>query len=498
MSNGTATTNVPSPTFTATGFVLPAGSAVLEGVQDDFQTAFGGNLNFGTTTGSITNPTPQGQLSSSLSAIIENVQQTFQFYTTQTDPAYAEGRMQDAIGRIYFLERNPAIPTTLQVTCTGAANVPIPAGSIVIDPAEILYISTVSGTIGVSGQVNIQFVQQQTGALPFVPSEVPQTLTIYQAIPGWDTATVLVGQQGTPVESRTAFENRRKLATAANSIGSIPSILGAVLQVPGVFGAYVTDNSTTSTVPIGGGQSLLPNSLYVAAIGGSSTAIATAIWTRKPPGTPMNGNTTVQVTDTSTGYVPPFPTYNITFEIPTPLPIIFNVDIVSNPFLPSNSTQQIQQAIVNQGAALNIGSQGIGGIGALIQSSSYIPTIAALGNWAQGQIISVNIGSQNDPDAAAAFAGMNGTTMIVTAMVQGTLSVGQYITDASGLILPGTTILSQVNGTMGGGGTYFISQAQNVINELMGFSTPDQTQVQVNINQYPTFSVNNIVVNYET
>jgi Baseplate J-like protein len=492
-------TNVPTPTFTSTGFVTPAAADIITGVQEDMNTAFGGNLNFGTTAGSITNPTPQGQLASSFAAIIQNTYETFQYYTTQTDPSYAEGRMQDAIGRIYFLERNQAVPTSLVVQCIGLAFTVIPAGSLIVDPNNVLYFCSGTITIPSAGTVNATFTQQVTGtATILVPSSVPTEVSIYSGFVGWDAANLISGIQGTPVESQTAFEQRRSLATAQNSIGSLPSILGAVLAVPGVFSAFVTENATASPL-LAGGTTLVANSVYVAVVGGSTTSIAQAIWTRKPPGCNMNGNTTVVVEDTSPSYIPPFPSYNITFEIPTFLPMLFSVDMVDSNFIPGNATTLIQSAIVSQGAALTVGAQGLGGIGSNIQSATYIPAISSLGSWALGQVISVQIGSMNDPDACLCFGSCSGTQLTITSISSGTVTAGQTVTDGSGAFLPGTTIVSQLSGTVGSTGVYVVSQPNTVASTtFIGLATPDQDSVQVNINQYPTFSAANIVVNYLT
>ena len=58
---------------------------------------------------------------------------TFLLYTQQVDPAYSTGRMQDAICRIYFLERLPAQSTVVEAVCTGGTGptpVPIPPGAL--------------------------------------------------------------------------------------------------------------------------------------------------------------------------------------------------------------------------------------------------------------------------------------------------------------------------------------------------------------------------------
>ena len=88
------TTNVPGITFGPNGPVAPSEQDVLTGMQADIDQAFGGGLNPAL-------ETPQGQLASSFTAITGNANDTFVSMTNQFDPAYAAGRFQDAIGRIY-------------------------------------------------------------------------------------------------------------------------------------------------------------------------------------------------------------------------------------------------------------------------------------------------------------------------------------------------------------------------------------------------------------
>ncbi|STY91698.1 hypothetical protein [Mannheimia haemolytica] len=59
----TIQTNVPSIQFTPQGLILPSEQEILNGVLADFNAAFGGGL-------SQNLETPQGQLASSIAAII--------------------------------------------------------------------------------------------------------------------------------------------------------------------------------------------------------------------------------------------------------------------------------------------------------------------------------------------------------------------------------------------------------------------------------------------
>lgn len=226
-------TNVPAPTFGPNGFVAPAESAILAGEQADINTAFGGVLDQ-----SLTNP--QGQLAVSNTAIIGDCNDQFLALANGVDPAFASGRMQDAIGRIYFIERNPALPTVLQIPCLGLAGVVIPANSALIqDSSGNIYSCTATVTIPAGGSITTSFACTTTGPIP-----VPATngVSIYQAIPGWDSVTCASGVVGQNVETRSEFEYRRNQSVALNAQGSLPSVLGAVFDVPNVLDAYATEN----------------------------------------------------------------------------------------------------------------------------------------------------------------------------------------------------------------------------------------------------------------
>lgn len=472
------TSNVPSVTFGPNGFISPPESAILSGVLADYNTAFGGNLNLSLST-------PQGQLASSTTAIVGNANDTFQFYTTQVDPAFATGRMQDAIARIYFLERNPSQPTVAQAVCSGLVGVNIPVGALAIAADGNIYTCIQAGTITISGSVTLQFSCNTVGPIACPAGSLNQ---IYQSIPGWDSIdNPGDGVVGTNVESRAAFEARRAASVAQNSVGSLPSIRGAVLSVPGVLDAYVTENDSASSQTIGG-VSLAPNSIYVAVDGGNSDDVARAIWSKKAPGCAYNGNTTVIVQDTNSGYQPPLPSYSVSFEIPDPLAILYAVKIANSPQVPADAVTQIQNAIMSAFSGADGGARAT--IGATIYASRYYAPVANLGSWAQ--IISIKVGSDNSP-AAKVVGSISGTTLTVASVTSGTLAVGQTISDTTGQIVVGTTITALGSGT-GGVGTYIVSNSQTVTSELITTAVANLDDIAIDIDQVPTISANNIVV----
>ena len=329
------TTNVPAITWVNGSPVLPAEQDILTGVQADINTAFGGGVNPSL-------QTPQGQLAQTETAIIGEKNNEIAYIANQVNPAMASGIWQDAIGYIYFLTRIPGAGTVVNATCNGAVGTVIPAGSVAQDTSGYLYSSLASATIPSSGSITVQFQNQTQGA---IACGIGALSKIYTAVSGWNTITnPSAGVLGNTVESRAAFEARRQASVAVNYLNANQSILGAVLSVPNVIEAVVVDNPSNSTVSYGStSYSLAAHSICVSVAGGTSSAVAQAIWSNKPPGCGYNGNTTVTVYDTS--YATPI-AYTVTYLSPTSTPAYFTVEIKNSALLPANITQLVQNAVI--------------------------------------------------------------------------------------------------------------------------------------------------------
>lgn len=376
------TSNVPSLQFTPAGVVVPSESDILAGVQSDVNAAFGGGVNPAL-------ETPQGQLSSSTTAIIGDKNSQIAYYVNQVDPQYASGKFQDAIGRIYFLTRKPALPTSVVVTLTGQPGTIIPALATAQDTNGNNYVNSGSVTIGSGGTVSATFNNIISGPIPCASGTLTQ---ITQAINGWDAITnSSAGVLGQDVESRSDFEFRRKNSVAANAHGSLNSIYGSVFSVNGVSDVYAYENTTSSPVTVGAtSYSVLPHSLYVAAVGGTDSDVANAIFLKKDTGCDYNGNTTVTITDTS-GYNYPYPTYIVKFQRPSSAQIKFVVQIANNALLPSNIVSLVQNAII---ARFN-GSNGTPRerIGSNIFASNYYGPVSSVSSVVSVISITVAIGA---------------------------------------------------------------------------------------------------------
>lgn len=371
-------TNVPPVEFTPDGLLVPQESEILAGVQADYNDAFGGNLNPALNT-------PQGQLASSTSAIVADANAQLAEFVNQVNPDTADGFMQDAIARIYFLERSPGAPTVVTCQVIGNFGTVIPAGSQAQDTSGNRYVSIEDAEIPVSGTIDVQFANVLDGPIP-CPADT--LTTIYKAIPGWDTVNNAAdGVLGRLVETRAEFEFRRANSVALNAHGSKESIYGAVFDVDDVLDVFVTENVTDAPVLVPPtNYSLLPHSVLVSVVGGESDDIANAIYTKKDLGCNMNGNTVVEVEDKS--YTPPYPVYEITFLRPTPLPIFFDVKLTDSDGLPSDIVAQVKAAIVAAFTGAD-GSQRAR-IGGVILASKYYTAVNRLGP--EVSILSILIG----------------------------------------------------------------------------------------------------------
>jgi Baseplate J-like protein len=495
----TPTTSVPAIEFTPTGIVLPAESAILAGVQEDINGAFGGNLNPALNT-------PQGQLASSTTAIIADANSAIAELVDQVDPDNATGFMQNAVARIYFLTRNPGTYTTVQCQLLGELGVTVPVGAQAEDTSGNIYTCQESGTFGPSGTMTLPFANTSIG-----PIACPaNTLTkIYVAIPGWDAINNSgAGVEGSNVETASEFEFRRQNSVAVNANGSIQAIYGNVFQVPGVIDCFVSENVTSNPIsgPVNGNPNstnytLVPYSIYVAVTGGLAASVAQAIWQKKNEGSGMNGNTTVTVLDTS-GYSFPQPAYPITFNIPNPTAFKLIVNIKNTSSLPSTIVADVQAACVAQfngvvgattGAGITIQTSGqrvrIGSL--MLAAAFYGPVATCEGPSVPVGVLSIFIGS--------VFVGLgtlvnDSEVLTITTVTSGFLSPGTVV---AGTDIPTeTTIVQQLTGTAGGVGTYQMSAvATGTVSSPEAVVGAGGTSQQIGIDQQPTLSATDVVVN---
>lgn len=285
--------------FTETGPVAPESAAVKAAVTADWQAAFDNQLN-------ADDATPQGQLITSQTAIVQDKNAQLLHLVNQFDPSQAADRFQDALASIYFIERQAARSSVAQCVCTGRAGTPIPGNDTSAEPALATdesgntYICQTGGAIGADGTVTLPFAAEVPGPVVTAAHGINQ---IARAIPGWDAIdnpeAAVTGQS---VESRRAFEERRRASVALNSRSMLASVYAEVGNVDGVIDLLARQNRTSAPMIVGGVE-LAPHSVYIAVLGGDAAAIAEAIYDSISGGCDYNGETEVAHTDPLTGAV---------------------------------------------------------------------------------------------------------------------------------------------------------------------------------------------------
>lgn len=378
--------------YTDLGPVAPDSADVLQAQQDIWQAAFDNKLN--------PDPaTPQGQLMASLAAIVQDKNSQLLFLANMFNPSTSRGVYQDALAAIYFLERQGAVATTVQVRCTGLPGTVIAGQNSSVTPARVktadgtVLVCLIGGTIPAGGEITLPFVAQASGP---VVVEANSVTTIVQAQPGWDTvANPDPGVTGRDVESRQAFEERRRLSVAYNSRSMLASIYARVGNLPGVIDLLARQNRTDAPVE-NNGVTLAPHSVYIAVLGGADAEIAEAIYNSVSGGCDYNGDTEVTYTDPVTGAVEV-----IKFQRPEEYPFAISVTLKKNATTPSDVGARVKSNILADFYGEPYPNAGDGTahdaqvtripIGALVYASRfYCPAISA----GASQLVIVQIGKK--------------------------------------------------------------------------------------------------------
>ena len=371
-----------------TGFSVSETSDIRDKVAQDWVEAFKEqgrpDLN--------TDPeTPQGQIIDSQTAAIHQKDVELAFLAQQFNPQTASGRWQDALAKIYFINRKPAINSTCVCTLTGINGTTVTAGALIRSTYDqTLWSLNEDVTIGSDGTTTATFTCQSEGAIQAGAATLTQIIT---TTPGWDAVTnATAAEVGQLVESQAAFETRRYQSVALNGRSTTAAVYARVAEVNNVIAAYVTDNKTNVNKTIDG-YTLSPHSIYVAVIGGDDDDIAEAIYNSVSAGCDYNGNTTVNVTDPSTRAVEA-----VTFMRPTQLPLYVKVTIQDDGNLPDGYKAIVQRAVYNNFYGLDT-STNISGEAILrvimntdLYASRFLPSIL---NAGISQLLRVEISSDN-------------------------------------------------------------------------------------------------------
>lgn len=400
------TTNVPLPQFTPSGLVIASEQAILAGVQADYVSAFA--LTGKTLSTELT--TPQGQLQSSQSYMVEAFQAALAQLLANVDPLTASGIFQDALGRIYFLTRQPATFAFVNAIVTGPAGQVLPAGAQARSTADgSIWQTSADITYGAGGTAPAVFTATTPGTLPTVGIN---GLTIYQQVPNWQgISNAAPSVPGQDVESRQTFEARRAASVQIGGSGQAANVFAAVANVTGVSDLFVYNNGGDTPITYGTTNYPIPaHSIGISVSGGADADIAAAINSKLdcgcglPTSAGLGTLIDIDVQDT-VNYAPPYPTYHIRFVRPATQQVYITVNVANVVNLPATYVTQVQQTVAQAFAdgylspdgTINIPRARIGG---QVIAAEYAAPIIALGN----NIIPVTIFIGTSPSPASGAA----------------------------------------------------------------------------------------------
>lgn len=354
---------IPKLEITPQGIITPTSQEVIEGLWSLMKDAFGENLN-------VSMDTPQGQLVTTLAAIITDERNNLIELFNQFDPRYAAGQMQDAIGYIYFLQRKQATKSVVELTFNGLPNVTIPADFQVVDESGFYWSTTEQVKINSNGLVTVNARCDTVGAVSAQPNTVNK---ITRNVSGLDSVTndkaAITGREA---ESRQEFELRREQSVSQNAKNTNGATYGAVANIKDVIDCYVIDNPSDNTITVGKtNYPLIRNSIAVSVVGGDDQEIAKKILTKAGTGCAFVGNTSVTYEDTENfPYMPP--KYEVKFIRPTHIPVEFTVAFEDKNLLTFQEKDAIKNAILEEFKT----GRGKGQIAKRLIASDYICTVA--------------------------------------------------------------------------------------------------------------------------
>lgn len=270
-------------TISNTGITAPSFQDIITSITQSMQAIFGADI--------VVDPSSQdGQMIAMWAAMINDGNNADIASYNNFVPTFATGVGLSALVKINGIQRNTPSASTANVTITGTVGTVI-SGGVVQDVNNNFWNLPTTVTIPSGGTISVVASAQVLGALTAPANTINKIAT---PVFGWTGVTNPADAvPGAAVESDALLRQRQAVAVTGPALTPLGAIATAVGNVPGVGKFFVYENQGAA-VDANGVQG---HSIAVIAQGGSSTAIAQAIQSKKSPGTGTVGTTSVTVTD---------------------------------------------------------------------------------------------------------------------------------------------------------------------------------------------------------
>lgn len=385
-------------TFGENGVIIPDTSEIQQTVQQEYQNALGSDL-------SLEESTPQGRLIDTETTARQAV---LNFNATIANNLInillSSGATLDAWAANFQIYRNGATASSVPVTVTGVPDTVIPANAEASTANGVIWLCESEIIIGSSGTATGTFICSNTGPVSLGIGELTNIVaTSTTGLNGWETITnTSAATLGATQESDASLKSRllESIFFGSALFGNYAS---ACYQVENVVDVFAYDNPNGSPLILDD-ITIPAHSVYVCVDGGNSSDVAAALYAVKSAGCGWCGNTTVAVTDTAYNT-----TTSVTYQTPSNVPFVIQVDATTNSNANANLEELIQNTIINyfnnQYLSENIQKVGIRSlISPFIIASVLISQIANL------QTLNVQVGLQTPAPHAVASLKKASTT----------------------------------------------------------------------------------------
>lgn len=273
------------PTITAAGITVPAYEDILASKQAQYRAIYGLDID-------LASDTQDGQFLAIESQAIFDTNDAIVTVFNGFSPTNAQGANLSSLVKINGLQREAASFSTTPLDIVGQAGTIIVSG-IVVDDFGNQWTLPPNVVIPDGGAIT----ETGTCAVPGAILPQPGTITgIVTIQPGWQTVNnPSDATLGAPVETDATLRQRQTVSTSQPAQTPLQSILAAVANIPGVerYAIYQNDTNTTDA------NTLPPHSISIIDGGGDVVDVATAIASKKSPGTATYGTTSEIVIDPS-------------------------------------------------------------------------------------------------------------------------------------------------------------------------------------------------------
>lgn len=323
-------------TFGENGVIIPDTSEIQQTVQGEFQNALGSDL-------SLEESTPQGRLIDTETTARQAV---LNFNATIANNLInillSSGATLDAWAANFQIYRNNATSSSVPVTVTGVPDTVIPANAEASTADGVIWLCESEIIIGSSGTATGTFICSNTGPVSLGIGELTNIVaTSTTGLNGWETITnTSAATLGATQESDASLKSRllESVFTGTALFGNYAS---ACYQVNNVVDVFAYDNPNDSPLILDD-ITIPAHSVYVCVDGGNSSDVAAALYSVKSAGCGWCGNTTVSITDTAYNT-----TTSVTYQIPSNVAFVVQVDATTNSNANANLEELIQNTIVN-------------------------------------------------------------------------------------------------------------------------------------------------------